>query len=57
MFKTDNDRSVASPLSPQNQHLLELLGAAPDDDKDAAWWADFERELEENRLSLREIEV
>jgi prevent-host-death family protein len=45
-----------SSLSPQNQRLLELLGATPDDDKDAEWWADFERELAENRLSLREIE-
>ena len=48
---------VDSPLSPQNQRLLELLRAAPDDDKDAEWWTDFERELAENRLSLREIEV
>jgi prevent-host-death family protein len=49
--------SATSSLSPRNQRLLELLGAAPDDDKDAEWWADFERELAENRLSLREIEV
>ena len=44
------------PFSPQNQRLLELLHAAPKDDKDAAWWADFERELAENRLTFREIE-
>lgn len=44
-------------LSPQNQRLLELLRAAPDDDKDAEWWASFERELAENRLSFREIEL
>lgn len=48
---------AASPLSLQNQRLLKLLRAAPDDDKDAEWWVDFERELTENRLSLREIEI
>jgi prevent-host-death family protein len=41
---------IDSPLSPQNQRLLKLLRAAPDDEKDAEWWADFERELAENRL-------
>jgi prevent-host-death family protein len=44
-----------SSLSSQNQRLLKLLRAAPDDEKDAEWWADFERELAENRLSFREI--
>jgi prevent-host-death family protein len=48
---------VDSPLSLQNQRLLELLRAAPNDEKDAEWWTDFERELAENRLALREIEV
>ena len=45
-----------APLSPQNQRLLELLRAAPEDDKDAEWWSDFERELAKNRLTFREIE-
>ena len=43
-------------LSPQNQRLLELLRAAPEDDKDAAWWSEFERELADDRLTFREIE-
>ena len=45
-----------APLSPRNQRLLELLQNVPDDDKDAEWWADFERELAENRLTFREPE-
>ena len=45
-----------SPLSPQNQRLLELLRTAPEDDKDAEWWSGFERELAENRLTFREVE-
>ena len=47
----------AESLSPQNQRLLELLRAVPDNDKDAEWWADFERELAENRLTFRELEL
>ncbi len=43
-------------LSTKNQRLLKLLTAAPHDDKDAEWWADFERELAENRLTFRVIE-
>jgi len=43
--------------STKNQDLLELLNAAPDDDKGADWWTDFERELAKNRLTFREIEV
>jgi hypothetical protein len=44
------------PLSPRNQRLLELLRATPEDDKEADWWADLERELAENRLAFRGIE-
>jgi prevent-host-death family protein len=43
-------------ISPQNRRLLDLLHTAPDDDKDPAWWADFERELADNRFNLRERE-
>jgi prevent-host-death family protein len=46
---------TGASLSPRNQRLLELLQAAPEDDKDAEWWSDFERELAENRLTFREI--
>jgi PHD/YefM family antitoxin component YafN of YafNO toxin-antitoxin module len=50
------DRAGES-LSLQNQRLLALLRAAPDDDKNAEWWADFEHELAENRLTFRETEL
>ncbi len=43
-------------LSPQNQRLLELLHATPEDDKDAEWWSDLDRELADNRLTFRELE-
>ena len=47
---------TGASLSPRNQRLLELLQAAPEGDKDAEWWSDFERELAENRLTFREVE-
>ena len=51
------DKTASSPLSVHNQSLLNLLRATPDGDKDAKWWADFDRELAENRLTLRESEL
>ena len=43
-------------LSLRNRRLLELLHTAPDDDKGAEWWDDFERELADDRPAFRELE-
>ena len=40
----------------RNQQLLELLRNAPADDKGREWWAKFNEELADNRLSFREPE-
>ena len=39
------------PLSPKNRQALKLLTAwmSVPDDQGADWWADFERELADNR--------
>jgi hypothetical protein len=49
--------AVSTPaLRPENRRALELLEAwmAEPDDLGEAWWDDFERELQQHRLSLRE---
>jgi hypothetical protein len=45
-------------LSVRNQQALTLLQAwaAEPDDKDDAWWDEFEQELRQNRLTLREVD-
>ncbi len=55
-FEALEDSAQSNTLRPQNKRLLELLQAAPPDELGEAWWADFERELAENRLSLRVVE-
>ena len=44
------------PLETRTDHtgLLALLQTPPEDDKEPEWWAEFEKELAENRLTFRE---
>jgi hypothetical protein len=56
MEKTDGS-TRAKRIRLQNEHLRQLLQAKHDDDKGPEWWAEFEQELRQNRLTFPEREL
>lgn len=56
-FRLQSAAVTTPALRPENQRALDLLAAwmAEPDELGEAWWEDFERELQQHRLSLREF--
>jgi hypothetical protein len=53
----EDEATKAERIRAQNEYLRQLLQTAPEDDKGPEWWAEFEQELRQNRLTFPEREL